>query len=606
MGACYSNKVAPYAPGPSTPSNAFKESKGDKGEVSGANSNRPEKKIKAGAGKAPERVERAVESERSACPTTENLLKYDGPAESEVTSPSCMAPPSSQAIRQRFKCGASLLIPAKTMDAVKAKDLHFTMEVVQPRCPLPAGVQLISPVVQLGPAGIEFPEAVQLFMPLQILACKDHSSNFEFAVLEEGDTEWKKVDGGSFADGQGQVSVKRFCQMSSWMKIVDALTLFSLSSNDAQATVSSYVVPEAIEPGVYTGYTLFTVDGCKACRDKEDGWVKLTEDAAGQPMNRLGRQVVLPKTCEIERLEMKCQRKGDFDSAEFAFNPGSMTIMRLNLRFSGDGKMRTVLSYDLNALASASAKGARIAVVDFLVPKIDSALVIVPIDKPKGCDALYKSVEEAINIGRQVPSCVVKTGFKTIDFNKSLDKKPDMLFFCCHREEDKILLGKSELSNEELLGIFRDRSESGKHNPRFVIFSTCGGETEEQGSELPQALVNAKVGINLVVYWLGQAPDKVAAAYSSTLVECLKQEPLTPEPETRYLKSHQKALDKLKEKYAGDATRIRCFPDPTVPSETPQSDTALGKTATSSASPASGSPGPSRDKPDKSNSSKAQ
>ena len=118
----------------------------------------------------------------------------------------------------------------------------------------------------------------------------------------------------------------------------------------------------------------------------------------------------------------------------------------------------------------------------------------------------------------------------------------------------------------------------GRHNPRCIIFSTCGGDKDDEGKVLPEALVNAAVGVKFVVYWLGPAPDKVAAHYSSLFVKCLSQEPLTPSPTKRYYKSHLRALEQLPDRVTADAEsswtpqelqdcidsvqRIHCFPDP--------------------------------------------
>ena len=151
----------------------------------------------------------------------------------------------------------------------------------------------------------------------------------------------------------------------------------------------------------------------------------------------------------------------------------------------------------------------------------------------------------------------------------------------CHREEDWIILGSEpdqRFSNEDFLQVFRKRAAQGRHNPRCVIFSTCGGDRKDEGKVLPEALVNAAVGVKFVIHWLGPAPDKVAAHYSSLFVQCLSQEPMSLTPTERYHKSHLKALLQLPDKVTAEpepgwsektlqycidsVKRIRCFPDP--------------------------------------------
>lgn len=180
----------------------------------------------------------------------------------------------------------------------------------------------------------------------------------------------------------------------------------------------------------------------------------------------------------------------------------------------------------------------------------EKVLILAPIDKPSGCDTLFSVIEEAINIGRQIPNCVVKSLFSLPILEEELNRSPDIVFFCCHRLEDQILLGRNKskhMSNQAFLSIFQARFQVGLPNPTCIVFSTCGGDEEHEGSVLPKALVQAAIGISFVVFWLGPAPDAVAAQYSRVFVESLAEEPSTLQPLERFSKSHAATLQKLHE-----------------------------------------------------------
>lgn len=207
-------------------------------------------------------------------------------------------------------------------------------------------------------------------------------------------------------------------------------------------------------------------------------------------------------------------------------------------------------------------------------PQPDSILVVAPIDPPKHMQHLPGTITEAVDICRKVANYRILPHFTEVSLQSGLSGQPpdvsppDIVFFCCHREEQQIFLGRhrgSHISNAEFLQLFKSRRDRRPqlHNPNFVIFSTCGGDEMHEGHILPQALVDLGVGVNFVVYWLGPVADDVAGVYSKCLMEVLEKTPLHPTPVDRYRESHKRAVDTLRGKI--DVQRIRCYHKNAIP-----------------------------------------
>lgn len=218
--------------------------------------------------------------------------------------------------------------------------------------------------------------------------------------------------------------------------------------------------------------------------------------------------------------------------------------MQPDLDFHAGGSLQKVLSYRLNEVFSEGMEVER-AKIHFPL-RTDRVFILAPVDWPEGEDALNKVLDETHEISKRMPDSEASGEYAEHTFQQALDKKPDILIICCHREKKRILLGSDEekhLKNADFVSIFSQRRQEGRHIPRLIILSTCGGATREDGAELPKLLVG--VGVDLVVHWVGPAPDHVAALYSKHFVDHLVVERLTEAPKDRFVRSHVKALAAL-------------------------------------------------------------
>lgn len=368
----------------------------------------------------------------------------------------------------------------------------------------------------------------------------------------------------------------------STVAVAGLAALTRLSAADFyEVTVSSYVIAQDYSkryaPGEYQGYVLVSRKDRSACQAKDE-WLVRMEKEVGLMKLTSREEAKIPSRCTIRKWRLSLPSSG-WTEVFSAFR--ELTDMSVLLNFNDSKGVLPALNYTLMMMEDVDGEQVptTVATVTFTNPRSDSVLVIVPIDFPEGQDILHGCVEKAIKIGRKVSSYNVMTPFTVKDLNGRLDSlQPDILFICCHREEEIIFLGKKvdkHLTNEQFLDIFLSRKRRGAHNPSFVIFSTCGGKSCEEGEKLPKALVDEKC-VDFVVYWLGEAMDDVLALYSGLLVKSLEIKPLTSKPIERHRKSHFAAVAELPQairddprvskkwlkRYLDSIEQIRCYPNP--------------------------------------------
>lgn len=169
-------------------------------------------------------------------------------------------------------------------------------------------------------------------------------------------------------------------------------------------------------------------------------------------------------------------------------------------------------------------------------------LAITPMETPIGYEGqvLHSVMTEVHGIGGCYINSEVVSSWEEVP-SRLFQQPPKVMIFCCHREEDQILVGRQRglLMNQDLVQLFQDRIGQ-EPNPECIIFSTCGG------GSLHKDLV-AEAGIHFVIYWKGKALDGVAARYTPFFLEKLKDSLALQSPYC-YRRAHEAAKQDLKQK----------------------------------------------------------
>ena len=75
------------------------------------------------------------------------------------------------------------------------------------------------------------------------------------------------------------------------------------------------------------------------------------------------------------------------------------------LEFNSQGSVERCLKYVMNTVSGTAEM--EVTTLDFMIPQTERALILVPIELPTIARPLFSSIEEAINIGREIPNCEV-------------------------------------------------------------------------------------------------------------------------------------------------------------------------------------------------------
>lgn len=387
-----------------------------------------------------------------------------------------------------------LTIPNETRKTLQLEEGDFTVDrVAIPRVALPSHVRHVGPTLRLGPHGVKFPKSVVLSFPFDLQEHL-HGEELSFYVLEEGSSSWAKVPGGVFAGGWAHLRREHFCDLTLGQEGKDSCTVsFHILRDQRMATI------------------LFVPQGCLECKEAAETALSSYREEKGMALVQTINDVELVPPCRLQWSKVDDSGSARFDWAfgqlkGFEYDEGVYQLSSVH-----EGQEAVLLgSFELTRPAQA-----RIA--DFHSKAPRSMFLF---DDKSTRDQEELDHEREFEVLERVGGnkVVAPTMEMLLQY---LDQNPELVFFSCHRDEDKLFLLSecAELLNEDLVEILRDRHRTQRPNPGCVVLNTCGGP------KLPRMLVE-DAQLKFVVYWpWGKSgrgvPDIVAGLFTDLFCEFL-------------------------------------------------------------------------------------